>query len=457
MRAEPAAAAPAEIVVDSIHAHNHLRAQFDTQQRNYHQMYSLARALESLRQKGVRHEELRQGELNDEVLRGRSVLVINLPSMDLPPYMVPEIAAIRRFVESGGGLLFITDHSNCYLHGWKLKPLLGELGIGVLTETACDVPPHVMGDGAGWLRVTHFVDHPVTRGVRVAGMQTAGTVDDALAIATTSDQAWGDQWTAPLVDQPLAVGYYGNWKFDEGERRGRLAVMGVKELGRGRIVIIADQNLWGDVFLTYADNARLWFNSMAWLLGRSGEDAQRWAAEFRASRWPRIACYESPDGPLFGSTDSDGYFHLFAHLQRRIWTVAGSDVSGEWSLLIFAQDASLPASDLALVLRHLRAGRPILLLNDAGFAFQAGNGLSGQLREALGEPASDQTVGAMRVVRFGDKAQVLLLLDPATWTNARLPQPTKEPDSVQQVQQRRIDAVIDACVAAAGAQGSAGN
>jgi hypothetical protein len=129
------------VLVDSIHAHNALSFGLAQGGHDYHKIHGYRLAFEHLQRHRIEHDIIQQGPLTPERLARFCAVFINLPSADLPPFTVPEIRALRRYIEAGGGLFVITDHSNCYLHAWKLMPLLQRLGIEVTTETACNEPP----------------------------------------------------------------------------------------------------------------------------------------------------------------------------------------------------------------------------------------------------------------------------------------------------------------------------
>ena len=72
---------------------------------------------------GAGHERVAAGRLTPERLAAHKLLFVNLVSAEREPFLVSEILAIRSFIEQGGSLLVITDHSNCYYHTYRLKPL----------------------------------------------------------------------------------------------------------------------------------------------------------------------------------------------------------------------------------------------------------------------------------------------------------------------------------------------
>ena len=264
--AAPLPPPPLSVLIDGVHANDLTTVGLAPGVYEYHATTGCRRSFEYLRARGVATERMTEGRLTAERLASHRLLFVNLVSAERPPWYVPEIVAVRRYLEQGGSLLLITDHTNCYYHAWRLAPLLAELGIEVFTDAACDVPPFTLGNGSGWIRIRQFEPHLLTAGIACLGLQTGGCVDPRLAVAWTSPGSWADAWTPSPFGQQHAPGFFGNYQRDPGERSGPLGAALATNVVRGRVVIIADQNLIGESFLHYEDNYRLWLNALAWLL-----------------------------------------------------------------------------------------------------------------------------------------------------------------------------------------------
>ena len=431
----------ARILVDSIHAHNYIEHGLQENIYDYHRTGGYRLGFSFLKAQGIDHDVVTTGELDAAVLAGRDLLFINLVSAELPPFTVPEIHAIVQFVQGGGGVLFITDHSNCYFHAHKLKPLFGELGLSIANETACEAGPGQLSEGSGWIDINRFDPHPVTAGLRHIAFQSGGTVDDRFGVARTSDKAWGDLWQVHPYMEGDTPGFYGNWKQDAGERSGPLAVVAAKELGKGRIVVVGDQNIFGDPFIGYGDNHRLFLNTVNWLLKGNAAQAEQLADAFAAWRTPRILCYENFAQAAFGTLRSTDFYHFFVHLNRKHGAFANDDLSGEHQLVIVADDVPMPAAQLEHLLRHLKAGRNLLILRAAGFAFIGEDSLTGQLAAKLGQPQTSNT-GIAQVAQFNGAGKVYVVLHPDPLTAGQFADPNKSPDAAQETMLRRVDAMI---------------
>lgn len=352
---------PGPVLVDAVHANDLSPYGLRPGEHDYHRLHGYRRALEYLAYRGVPVEFHRQGPIDSQRLAACKLLFINLVSAERPPFLVGEIEAIRRFVAEGGSLLVITDHTNVYYHAYRLMPLFEQLGLESFTDTACDVPPWTLGGGSGWIAIERLADHPVTRGLQCLALQTGGCVDPRWAVAWTSAHSWADAWTVPRFGENAVPGFCGNFRRDPGERAGPLGVVLARTFGRGRMVVAGDHNMFGDVFLVYADNYRLWLQAVAWLL-----DAPAIAESepFRQWKSPRLLLYEDYRRAAWGADDGGGCHFAFVLLGRHFWTFANSRLEEPSDLIVFADnDRRLPEPQLQATLAHLRGGKKVLVLN----------------------------------------------------------------------------------------------
>lgn len=361
---------PAPILIDWIHANDFSMVGLRPGVYDYHATCGSRHGFEYLALRGYPQDYAYLGRLTPERLAPHKLLVINLVSAEREPFLVSEIMAIRSYVDCGGSLFLVTEHSNAYFHSHRLKPLLSMLGIASSTDTACEAPPLTLGRGCGWLAVTHFIDHPVTAGLRRIAMLSGGTVDRRYAVALTSDKSWADEWRAGVYGEDNASGFCGNFRRDESEPLGPHGVVLAREYGRGRIVIVADQNMISDNLINYADNYRLWLNAMSWLLR---DPALADCSGYESWHSPRIVAYEPPEKPAFGCGDEDGYFNAMSLLARHHWLLVNDRFSVPANLRIFADDrCALSAEQRRSLLEELSSGQTLLVLSPESPPGQAG-------------------------------------------------------------------------------------
>lgn len=335
-----------KVLFDSYHAHNFLHRGLREHEYGYHQYSGLRRAAKLLTNRGCDVDELLVGPISEKTLKDVDLFVFNLPSMDRPPLLVTEVIALENFVRSGGGILFVIDHSNCYYHQYSLLPLWYPLGLTSTFETVCVADPsyRLSASGTGWTLIDDFADHEITRGIRHVAIQTGGRVVGGGEIAWTSELAWADAGATPLYGDG-DIGLYGDWRRSDGEGRGKQAIAQARVIGQGRVCVISDQNCLGDAFISYADNWKFWLGACKW----AGKlEYQRPSETFPGLQ---IHCYE-PFGssaigskrvlstetavgasevlPValnadFGSSDPDRLYNFWVWINRYHWA-GGSDV-----------------------------------------------------------------------------------------------------------------------------------
>jgi hypothetical protein len=416
--------APPRILVDSIHAHNALQPPKEAEAYAYHQVYGFRRAFWWLRQRGLEYDEITTGQLDAARLRPYRLVFLNLVSADLPNFTVTEIGALRDFVRRGGSLLVITDHSNCYYHAYKLEPLLQQFGLESPVETACDRAPQTLGPGNGWITITRFAPHPVTAGLGCIAFQSGGVVDSRYAVATTSAASWGDRWQVNPYGEGNTPGLYGNWEQDPGERSGPLGVVLARNFGLGRMVIVGDQNMFADPFLNYADNYRLFLNTIAWLTSRPA--VADWQA-YEPACGPRLLLYEDYTRAAFGNSSPEGYYNVFVAIGRALPAFARNDLSWPCDLMVFAHDDyPLASNELASITQHLRAGRNVVFLNPGApitsGTMPQGTNVTARLLEQLG-PAETAAIRPNLVYRWPGAGRLILLSGDNSLLNRTFPIP----------------------------------
>lgn len=282
---------PPVVLFDSFHAHNFLHRGLVPGEHSYHHFTGLRRAAKLLEERGCEVRELLVGPLMPRDLIGVRLVVLNLPSTDRPPWLVSEIATLEQYVRDGGGIIFITDHSNCYYHQYHLLPLWDRLGLTPTFETVCERKADCLlsATGNGWILVRDFEEHPVTAGVRHFATQTGGRVAGEGIVAWTSGQAWADAGSVPLYAEG-DMGLYGDMRYSDNEEQGKQGIILARGVGLGRVTVIADQNCVGDAFLSYADNWRLWLSTCKWCGQFDWDDA----CESKAAKPPKIARENAP-------------------------------------------------------------------------------------------------------------------------------------------------------------------
>ncbi|MDP2314941.1 MAG: hypothetical protein Q8P41_18725 [Pseudomonadota bacterium] len=231
----------------------------------YSHQHGYARAFAPILAAGVEVDTVSWG-WSGRRLAGASAVFLNLVSGDHVGLGTAEVVALEAFVRRGGGLVLITDHSNCYFHAEVLAPLTRAFGITLPPVTAADPADRLTPRSVSWIRVHARSDHPVMAGVETFGLMTAGAVQGLETLAETSAESWFDRWEPYLKEE--SAGFTGDLEREPDEAPGPVPVVAAGTHGLGRVVVLGDQNAWGATLIGYEDNGRLFTNAVAWAMGR---------------------------------------------------------------------------------------------------------------------------------------------------------------------------------------------
>ena len=440
---------PSGILLDVVHCHDFSNIGLQKDNYEYHPVSGSRFGIEYLKSRGIRCDRLTEGRITEDLLSQYRVLMINLVSADCRAFLVPEILAIVRFLEQGGGLFLVTDHSNCYSHAHILEPLLTELGIETRKSTVCDRFDNLLGNGHGWICVSRFDPHPVTNHLRFLGIQTGGEVDPRFAVAWSSDDSWPDKSICPPYMENVCQGFYGNFIQDPDEPTGRLGIVLAKEFGKGRIVILGDQNMISDPFLNYGDNYRLWLNSFSWLLqNETIADAnayQAWKPDWLDGSLWMVEDFGQPD---VGSDDTHGLYNAWVFLNRYYWTFAydkrfSEKMTADLAILTDGY-AVYPDELVGELVAHLRLGKNLLSLHTDRNVLESENSVIYRILEAFGldKPAIKEENDFV-VIPIPEAGSITLYGGLWLFSNIRIPPPTIVPQEDETETIQRLLKAID--------------
>lgn len=200
------------VLVDVYHTtkQNPVDYRLDKDEFGYQGVFGFWRAFEHLKNNDYNWTAIRTEPFSAPRLEGFDVIFINLLSEDRPDFTDEEIDVILEFVENGGGLFVIADHTNVYRHAERINRFLIPMGIEVTYHTATDQPPEYAVAGLGWTLTWDFVPHPVTQDLEMISLQTGGPmISESGGLAFTSEGSFADYW-----DPNAGGGLFGNWRWD---------------------------------------------------------------------------------------------------------------------------------------------------------------------------------------------------------------------------------------------------
>ena len=223
---------------------------------------SYARAAGLLRRLGHTVTARLAGPLDAGTLQDQDVLVIAHPSGERwerttgqgsPVFSAAEIDAVEAFVAGGGGLVVLAEEEQDK-YGNNLAELLGRFGVGVEHTTVRD-PGHAHRGVATWVLGERATSDGLLAGVKAACFYRSGVLTLANPAA---DGRAVDGRDVGGVDATVLFASSAS-----ADPAGAALAVAVRH-GRGRVVVFADSDLFGDDSIEDYDHDRLWGNVVTW-------------------------------------------------------------------------------------------------------------------------------------------------------------------------------------------------
>ncbi len=209
-----------------------------------------------------------EGPLTAEVINDYDVWILKTPTS---PYSEEEVAAFQDFVERGGGLFLIGDHTNIFGMNTFLNQIGGPMGITFMPDATFDLPEKE--ETQLWVAPTHRA-HP------------AVSLIDEFVFATSDTLTLN-----PLVATPIMVGgpyyvdaadyskltFFGDHAWSTREPSGQFTQAAAATYGDGRVVAFGDSTVFSSFFMHTYGKPELALGSVNWLNHRN-----------RLPHWPAI-------------------------------------------------------------------------------------------------------------------------------------------------------------------------
>lgn len=200
-----------------------------------------------LRNAGWQVDTVRTGELDGRLTGpGQVLVVINCPHA----WSAPERDRVRAFLEAGGGLLVLGDHTDIFGCARGGDTLLAEYGIRFRFDSAYFL-------GRSWKRELEWG--------RAEPQTSAHAHDSGIAVGAslaleapaypivTARYAFGD---AGIRDN-VAGAFLGNYRFEPDERLGDLCVVAGARVGRGSVRVYGDTSAFQNAALAASFHAHV--------------------------------------------------------------------------------------------------------------------------------------------------------------------------------------------------------
>lgn len=199
------------------------------------------------------------------------VLLIKLPSSS---FSDGEVEAIRRFVEGGGGLWLIGDHTNVFGSAVYLNQVSRQFGIRFLTDCTWDLPTRRMNV---WGSDSPLPPHPILGRMKEFEFENGDTL--TLPLFADDFMVSRDVF-AQEADYSTEVFFPVREQGDKDSRIGTRVLFGGVRYGRGRVAAFTDSTSFSTFAMTAEGRHDMVLCTAEWLNRRN---APLWPA--RSAAW----------------------------------------------------------------------------------------------------------------------------------------------------------------------------
>jgi len=201
-----------------------------------------------------------QGDLTDDLLAGYDVLILKTPTR---PYLASERDAVVRFVEKGGGLLLISDHTNLFGMTTYINPMGEPFGVEFLTDDTFQLGS---GQPSTW-QPPVLATHPAVAHMPPMGFQTSCTIRPSVRLAPV---IVGGALASEPADYSH-VNFFGDISADPEERWGMFLQAAAAGHGRGRVLSFTDSTVFSNFSVFFRGTPELALGMIAFLNQRSSD------------------------------------------------------------------------------------------------------------------------------------------------------------------------------------------
>jgi hypothetical protein len=197
-------------------------------------------------------------KITQDILKDTSIFVVTNLNTTFTP---EEQAIIWSYVNRGGSLLVLGDHTNVGGMQHPLNELLNPVGISFRFDAALP-----LDDTNKWLTCTRLLQHPITIPLQTADELQYG-VGASLSISATAypviigTYALSDQGNQSSAD----LAYLGDYTYNQGEQLGDVILVAAAYYGQGKVLVFGDTSSFQNTALPFSypllDSTFSWLSS----------------------------------------------------------------------------------------------------------------------------------------------------------------------------------------------------
>lgn len=262
---DPGRARPGRILIDEKHSNwEWSTIALDTESYGVQTVYNYSELVRYLRH--YYDIEANFESLDDSLLATCQVLILKTPTR---PYSDDEVGAVLRFVERGGGLWLIGDHTNVFGMSTNLNKVARPFGIRFRFDAVVDL----MTYGRQLYEHPRLFAHPSVRHVPPLLMATSSSLE---APWLASRVMLGRSLLSDELDYSVNS-FFGDFRPQPSEPFGSMLQSVAVTRGRGRILVWSDSTIFSNFFMFIRGKPELALGSVNWLMSAN---RAAWAHRF---------------------------------------------------------------------------------------------------------------------------------------------------------------------------------
>jgi len=264
---------------------------------------------------------LQEEAINDETLSRCDVLVIKTPTES---YSTDEVEAIGRFVDGGGGLLLVGDHTNVFLTSTYLNEVARPFGFKFRHDLLFRI-------GSPYVELHHplAVPHPILQHLPAMHLAGSCSVDPGDTLGRAVMRTTG-MWSLP--PDYHSENFFPQAEYRPEMRYGAFIQLWATRYGKGRVLAFTDSTIFSNFSTFEPGKAELMLGMLQWLNGRSVFDG--WVARLLLSVPLLLAAVALLVVGVFLAQGRDGAWLSLLVAGVFGWTVGAMTVGGvhRWAM-----------------------------------------------------------------------------------------------------------------------------
>jgi len=193
--------------------------------------------------------------ITDSLLATTDVMILKTPTR---PYEETEVDALVRFVEGGGGLWLVGDHTNVFGMSTNLNQVGRRFGLRYRFDAVIDLRTN----GRQLFQRPRLFAHPSVRHLPPLLMATSSSM---LGPATAERVMVGRSLLSDWLDYSVNS-FFGNFHPDSSEPFGSMLQSVAVTRGKGRVLGFSDSTIFSNFFMFVRGKPELALGSVQWLM-----------------------------------------------------------------------------------------------------------------------------------------------------------------------------------------------